>query len=131
MLALQQNVLCFKFNVTRYASRNCLVDKTSEVTTAPLLTVADDSLRLTLRGCRRAIKKRWTEKNATSLFNAGFEGRRDCDRGVQAVSREDMAGGEAESVRRGSGRDGDLSPGNAAVHDHGCGRFVFTVRQGG
>src|SRR5260370_6476687 len=76
-------------------------------------------------------QKRWTEKNATSLFNAGFEGRRDCDRGVQAVSREDMAGGEAESVRRGRGRDGDLSSGNPAVHDYGRGRFVFAVRQGG
>src|SRR6266853_4919563 len=42
-----------------------------------------------------------------------------------------MAGGEAEFVRRGSGRDGDLSPGNAAVHDYGCGRFVFAVREGG
>src|SRR6266481_7975328 len=42
-----------------------------------------------------------------------------------------MAGGEAEFVRRGSGRDGDLSPGNAAVHDYGCGRFVFALREGG
>ena len=41
--------------------------------------------------------------------------------GVQTVSRKDMAGGEAEPVRRGSGRDGDLSAGDEDVHDHGCG----------
>src|SRR5438270_7425733 len=42
-----------------------------------------------------------------------------------------MAGGQAEFVRCGSGGDGDLSAGEANVHDHGCERFVFAVGEGG